>query len=297
MYDTRNNIRGGYVVQSSGWGSLGSAGIRRCVHGYDRKPAIRLDIICHAARSKISLGPTGDTNGLYNLRARRNLARAVRGLPYRSHWPETHGRGRRRPDRGRVGHQFAGRFALSALCGGGRRRHWSRHYLQRRDRERFEMVSRPARFGVRPYIGGIWRRLGHYRGAHFQYDSFEWLRIDLSLLWYRSRPYNNASSTFPAISSDARSARRPANGACRPLLLSPPSGAPRASLLAAVFDIYPGLDWRTNVDSATGADRTGFQYRRSSGLASGSNAPGFDICSHARPNAQWNYKTVLWLDI
>src|ERR1700730_13210554 len=292
-----NNIRGGYVVQGSGGEPLGSAGVRRRVHGHDRKPAIRLDIICHAARSKISLGPAGDTGGLYNLRARRNLARAVRGLPYRSHWSETYGRGRRRPGRVRVAHQFAGGFALPALCGGCRRRRWSRHYLQRGDRERFEMVSRPARFGVRPYIGGGWRRLPQYRGAHFQYDTFERLRIDLSLLWYRSRPYNNASSTFPAISSDARSARRPANGACRPPRLSTPSGAPRASLLAAVFDIYPGLEWRTNVDSATGADRTRFPYRRSFRLASGSNTPGFDICSHARPNAQWNYKTVLWLDI
>src|SRR6202045_4588603 len=249
MYDTRNNIRGGYVVQSSWWESLGSVGVRRRVHGYDRKPAIRLDIICHAARSKISLGPAGDTGGLYNLRARRNLARAVRGLPYRSHWSETYGRGRRRPDRVLVAHQLEGGFALYALCGGCRRRHWSRHYLQRGVQKRFEMFSRPARFGVRPYIGGIWRRLRHYRGAHFQYDSFERLRIDLSLLWYRSRPYNNASSTFPSISSDARSTRRRANGARRAPRLSTPSGAPRASLLAAVFDIYLGLEWRTDVDS------------------------------------------------
>src|ERR1700732_3933940 len=167
----QDNIHGGYVVQSSRWESLGSAGIRRRLHGYERKPAIRLDIICHAARSKISLGPAGDTGGLYNLRARRNLARAVRGVPYRSRWSETHGRGRRRPDRVRVAHQFAGGFALPALYGGCRRRHWSRHYLQRGDRERFEMVSRPARFGIRPYIGGVWRRLRPSRGGPFQFDS------------------------------------------------------------------------------------------------------------------------------
>src|ERR1700759_5213360 len=123
------------------------------------------------------------------------------------------------------------------------------------------MVSRPAWFGVRPYIGGIWRRLRYYRSAHFQYDSFERLRIDLSLLWYRSRPYNNASSSFPAISSEARSARRRANCGRRPLRLSNPSGPRGAILLAAVYDIFPGLDWRTDVDGATGADRTGFQYR------------------------------------
>jgi hypothetical protein len=97
--------------------------------------------LCQSDRSEISLGPRGDPSRLHDLRAGRDLAGAVRGLPDRQVRAKGHGLRLRRFGRDRLGHQFDGRLPLPALCGRRDRRHWGRRHIWRFGRQCAEVGS------------------------------------------------------------------------------------------------------------------------------------------------------------
>ena len=281
--------------------TLVAAEPRRGLHVDDCQPSVRLDLVRQPDSRHARLEPVGDPGGVHDLRPRRDLARADRGVSRRSNRTALRRRRGGNPRRAVVGDQFRRRLALGSLPWRGRRWHRRRGGLRRVRRQCAQVVPRSARLGGGPNGDGLRRRVGADRVPDCKYDKVTGLRGDVLQVRYRAGRGGLSRRLVPqgtrrrlCVNSfhAGKKLRRDSHARAHP-----PRDAAHTRVLGDVRDVRDDGGGRTHRDGAVDADREGLRRRRVASQTVGCHAARAALCSVDESRLEWDQSAVLRLGV